>query len=429
MKILFTIALSVLIMGVNAQNFNWTAQESGTTDWLNDVQFFDNMNGWAVGDNGTIVATIDGGDTWTVQTSGTTEKLRSVYFLTRARGWAVGGNTNMTLLTTYDGGSNWGAVPNDISEEAFLKRIEFYDDMHGFATSLNAIYYTSNGGSNWVKGVNGSSIASSLSPNDLQVVSDTSAFMCGKYKNTSLNTRPGVFDNILHYEGQWTPQGADEFDTDDELRAICFTDAMKGFTGGTNGKIYTMEADGDIFPSVWYLNFTAPSGGWIQSIDFFGNDYGVFNTSIEVNQQTVQLIYHSANGGDNWAAPDSIHGLLSGTLSAGDAHNVWIAGSAGQIYKGTSKSTGIVAGQESAEFTVLPNPFSSFIRLEVEGSHRGVQLDLFSLSGQLVRTRYIHELQDNAELSGLDDLDPGIYFLKLNSADASLNSSQKIVKY
>ncbi|RLD73207.1 MAG: hypothetical protein DRJ07_21100, partial [Bacteroidetes bacterium] len=139
MKILFTIALSVLILGVNAQNFNWTAQESGTTDWLNDVQFFDNMNGWAVGDNGTIVATVDGGATWTVQTSGTTEKLRSVYFLTAARGWAVGGNTNMTLLTTYDGGSNWGAVPNDISEEAFLKRIEFYDDMHGFATSLNAI--------------------------------------------------------------------------------------------------------------------------------------------------------------------------------------------------------------------------------------------------------------------------------------------------
>ena len=332
--ILFNFIFSMLIMSAAAQNYSWTTQASGTTEWLNDVQFVDNMHGWAVGDNGTIVATIDGGETWTVQTSGTTEKLRSVYFLTTTRGWAVGGTLNLTLLTTYDGGSNWGAVPNDISEEAFLKGIEFYDDMHGFATSSNAIYYTSNSGSNWEKGVNSSLIVSSLTVYDLQVVSDTSAFMCGTYKNTLLNKRPGVFDNILQHEGQWTPQGGDEFDTDDELRAICFTDALKGFTGGRNGKIYTMEADGEIFPSVWYLNFTTPSGGWIHSIDFFGNDYGVFNTTVEVNQQTVQLIYHSANGGDNWAAPDSIYGLLSATLSAGDAYNVWIAGSAGQIFKG-----------------------------------------------------------------------------------------------
>ena len=429
MKILFTLIFSMLIMSVGAQNYSWTAQESGTTDLLNDVQFFDNMNGWAVGENGTIVATIDGGETWTVQTSGTTEKLRSVYFLTTARGWAVGGSTNLTLLTTYDGGSNWGAVPNDISEEAFLKRIEFYDDMHGFATSNYAIYYTSNGGTNWERGVNSEYIAVSPTVHDLQVVSDTSAFMCGSYKNTLLNTRPGVFDNILHYEGQWTPQGGDEFDTDDVLRSICFTDSLKGFAGGQNGKIYTMEADGEIFPSVWYLNFTTPSGGWIGSIDFFGNDYGVFNTTVEVNQQSVQLIYHSANGGDNWAAPDSIHGLSSATLSAGDAHNVWIAGSAGQIFKGQPKFPVSISDHASFDFSISPNPFTSRIRIESPDSYQGVQLKLYSYSGQVMKSEYIEELQESYELEGLDFLTSGVYFINLHSVDGKLNASKKIVKF
>ena len=37
MKALFTIIYSLMIMSVGAQNFSWTAQESGTTEWLNDT--------------------------------------------------------------------------------------------------------------------------------------------------------------------------------------------------------------------------------------------------------------------------------------------------------------------------------------------------------------------------------------------------------
>ena len=63
MKYIFTLILSALVLSANAQNFNWTAQSSGTSVWLNDIQFVDDMNGWAVGDNGAIVATANGGET------------------------------------------------------------------------------------------------------------------------------------------------------------------------------------------------------------------------------------------------------------------------------------------------------------------------------------------------------------------------------
>jgi photosystem II stability/assembly factor-like uncharacterized protein len=46
--------------------------------------------GWAVGQDGTILHTEDGGTIWQKQASGTKEILWSVAFPTPRSGWAVG---------------------------------------------------------------------------------------------------------------------------------------------------------------------------------------------------------------------------------------------------------------------------------------------------------------------------------------------------
>ena len=259
MKTIFTLLLSLLVIGISAQNFTWTQQSSGTTESLYDIHFVDNMSGWAVGSNGTIVATVDGGETWTLQTSGTTERLRSVFFLSDTLGWVAGGlsASSNVLLMTEDGGANWVPVAHDIpNEETFLKGIQFYDADHGFTiTASHSVFYTSNGGINWEKGTYSSSI-SNVTVHDLYVISDTTAFLCGRYTSTSSSlTRPGVFDNIVNSAGEWISHGAGDFTTGDELTAIHFTDNQKGFVGGRNGKVYTMEAEGPNFPGAWYFNF------------------------------------------------------------------------------------------------------------------------------------------------------------------------------
>ncbi len=58
----------------------WKQQTSGTTEDLYDVSFTDSDNGTAVGSDGTILRTTDGGTTWTRQTSGTTETFYGVSF-------------------------------------------------------------------------------------------------------------------------------------------------------------------------------------------------------------------------------------------------------------------------------------------------------------------------------------------------------------
>lgn len=428
MKALSVIVFSMLAIGVHGQNFDWTEQTSNTDQWLNDIHFVDDLTGWAVGDNGAIVATVDGGETWTPQLSKTFEKLRSVFFLNKSQGWAVGGTTKLTLLNTYDGGSSWNPLPNNINEEAFLTGIQFHDGLNGFAISPYAVYYTEDGGAHWDKGVNHSTIASGFNVRDLHVISDTSAFLCGNYKPSTGSLKPGVFENITSSEGLWMPQAAAEFDTDDELMSIYFTDAMKGFTGGRKGKIYTMEAEGANFPGAWSLNFD-PKNGWIRSLDFSDDMHGMFNTSNEEASTTIALIYHTYNGGTSWSSsPDRIPGMELATLSTPMAGMAWMAGSKGQIYKGTSKYPVSVNEEIKADFSVMPNPFRSSLMIKSPEAHKEVLLNLFNYTGQLVESVFVGDFQYSYEVEGLDHLESGVYFLKLKSADGRLNSTQKIVK-
>ena len=228
--------------------------------------------------------------------------------------------------------------------------------------------------------------------------------------------------------GEWIHHGAGEFTTGDELTAIHFTDNQKGFVGGRNGKVYTMEADGNIFPNVWYFNFDTDNGT-IWSIDFADNDHGMFNTATDVNGATFTLIYHTADAGETWSsAPDSIPDLILATLSAGDTDNAWIAGSGGKIFKGTPKDITSIKNLGAPEFKVLPNPFSSSIMIRSEEAYQDVQLNMFNYTGQMIESVFLGDFHYSYELEGLDQLENGVYFLQMKSADGRLNSTQKVVK-
>lgn len=74
------------------------------------LTFVDENNGWAVGDDGVILATGDGGKTWALQRQafGGDDRLFSVMFSSRSEGLAVGAFG--LALRTGDGGRNWSAL-------------------------------------------------------------------------------------------------------------------------------------------------------------------------------------------------------------------------------------------------------------------------------------------------------------------------------
>ena len=69
---------------------------------MNDIKFIGPNLGWAVGNEGTILHTTDGGETWEYQESGTTADLFSISFVDENHGWICGDSS--IILHTNNGG-------------------------------------------------------------------------------------------------------------------------------------------------------------------------------------------------------------------------------------------------------------------------------------------------------------------------------------
>ena len=109
MKRTFLLNTVILVAFVtNAQTFEWTEQNSGVSENLTDVNFASSQVGWAVGENGTVLYTGDGGNNWTSQIAGVDERVRAVFALDEQTAFIVGGERNKIMRSTTDGGTNSG---------------------------------------------------------------------------------------------------------------------------------------------------------------------------------------------------------------------------------------------------------------------------------------------------------------------------------
>lgn len=135
-------------------------QEDAT---LRDVVLLGTANGWAVGDQGTILRTGDGGKSWDPVFLGEPLQqysLHSICFLTDRVGWIAGGTVlpvggvdQGIILSTRDGGSTWSVLPDRTLP--YLRHIQFFDLEQGLAVGERSrrfptgILRTTDGGQSW----------------------------------------------------------------------------------------------------------------------------------------------------------------------------------------------------------------------------------------------------------------------------------------
>jgi len=164
----------------------WVAQTSGTLSVqnLNAIDFYDSLNGFAVGNLNVVLKTTDGGTVWSIVTApvgGVGNAVLSVHVLSKNRVF-IGYGAIGALYYTHNGGTDWYVRTTTVSGTGSIVSMDWLDEyvgvfIHNTAAIVGTIWWTVNGGYTW-EAVPLSEANSGL--NDVIILDENTAFVVGE---------------------------------------------------------------------------------------------------------------------------------------------------------------------------------------------------------------------------------------------------------
>ncbi|HEY3287469.1 MAG TPA: serine hydrolase [Gemmatimonadaceae bacterium] len=119
----------------------WILQPSGTTASFRGISAVNGLVAWAGGSRGTVLRTVDGGESWEDVSIPGADSLdfRDVQGVSSRVAYAMSAGPaeqgQARIYRTSDGGRNWTLQWSDTTKGLFLDGIAFWDSSHGFAFS------------------------------------------------------------------------------------------------------------------------------------------------------------------------------------------------------------------------------------------------------------------------------------------------------
>lgn len=376
-----TISILMAFHSIVTAQDGWYIQLSGT-ETLNDVHFVDVNTGWAVGNEGTILKTTDGGTTWNQLNSGTTKDCESVFFVNENVGWVTDAGW---IMKTTDGGTTWSYQ----YKEAFsplLFSVHFTDFNHGWVVGMNGfIMNTTDGGNIWTQQVSGSD---AFLYSVLFLDSNTGWCIGVDYDRDK--------DVILHTSNGGSTWSSQISGFNLGLYAIYFVNSQIGWAmGGTDTLLKTSNGG-----ETW--NVLTTGLGWTYINSAFFSDQNIGWAVGDFGD-----IIYTTDGGTTWDYQESGTDTYLNSVYFMNESTGWIVG--GNLFE---NNTGVIlktttGGRTSVEEEGLkpiprsysleqsyPNPFNSLTTITYSlprTSH--VTMTVYDLLGHRV-TNLMNEVQD-----------------------------------
>ena len=378
-----------LLANINIVNAQWNSQTGNTSEDLHDTYFVNTSLGFAVGDNGVILKTTNGGTNWSSVSSSVTKNLNSIFFSSSLTGYIAGDDS--TVLKTTDGGNNW-TVKTSGTNAALLNSISFVDDNTGVAVGDNGlIIRTVDGGSNW-------SVIPSPTVFILHAVQFTSAtigYVIGANGTVLKTTDAGQ---------NWIPENPF---TTKSLYGINFLTDSVGYVTGTNGGVFKTIDGGATWTDITTIKVP---NEWLRTIEcpFDGICYAAGNNGLILKcfSDTIWSVLPSN-------ASANIYSLSMLNLDTGYA-----AGIGGLILKTVNSGGNAVDenySDENINMNIFPNPSADITTVSYNlQSRTHVTLEVYNLLGERMQTVFSNEEQTTGNHSfNLNLHQQGIYILKL----------------
>lgn len=413
----------VAALVINTANAQWIRQNSSTKFTLNSVYFTSSMIGYAIGDEGTIISTQDGGKNWTTQISGITERLTSLSFTDSITGCAVG--ENGTILKTMNGGNNW--IHQSINTNANLNSVSFSDSLNGFIVGEEGIILnTVDGGNTWIQQTSGITYPLSCvcfaDPLTAYIISDGHYYDWEGEGTVLKTTNGGANWDILVSGREWLPirpRGVWFY-----LTSVYFIDSMNGCIVGY-GDAHAINAE-YVFTDSFILNTTDGGITWSETEGYervlSSVHFPDLNTGYVVGDKGE--IRRTTNSGVAWS--DETSGTVKQLRSVFfiDSLTGYAVGDLGIILKTTNGGLNGISGYtDEGHIHVYPNPVITELTVLIHNSIEQCNLIILNEDGAEVN---VQQIEDNLTVINLKELPGGVYFLKFFNNDFA--EVEKIVK-
>jgi photosystem II stability/assembly factor-like uncharacterized protein len=273
---------------------------------LNSVYFTSENIGYAVGNYGTVLRTIDGGTNWNILNTNTTKDLNGIFFNNSNYGFVVGDSG--IIITTIDSGINWTTLSSGTNAD--LYSIYFTDSLHGYSCGSNGkIIKTSNGGNQW----NGctSNVTTKLFSIDFPT------------KNTGYIVGGGGTTGGKGFVLK-SKNGGDDWkiitdSLDESFYSTDFIDSLTGYAAGNFSYIVKTDDGGKN-----WIESDNPNSLHIRSIKFI-------NSQIGYTCDVYGSIMKTENGGQSWANLNSKTENRLFSLNSINGSKICVVGGGGTI--------------------------------------------------------------------------------------------------